>query len=87
MRDRALLHKSKLQDFTQWLEDKNYERLRSPAAAAYEVLRWRGRAGRAMPIIFDRDDATEHYTCNGEAAWFVRQWLRELEAAKRREGV
>lgn len=80
-RDRALLHKTKLDDFRAWLIAQGYEIRKLPCTFGfYEVLRWRGVSGEPMPIIFDRHDATEHYTCNASAVRYVRRWLNERKS-------
>jgi hypothetical protein len=69
-----LLHKNKFNEFRKWLEDRG-EVLMQPKGS-FEVLRWKGKKGRNMPIIFSRIEYPEHYSCNAEAAKYVRSWLR-----------
>ena len=70
---RAMLHKTKLTQFRDWLVSEGHVLL--PAKGDYEVLRWRGVPGRAMPIVFDRHGAKEHFTCNDAARPYVQAWL------------
>jgi len=80
MANRALLHRNKLEDFKKWLVENGY----NPTAgkSLWEVIRWKGRKGEAMPIIFDKSNAKEHYTCSYTAIWYVRKWLREIKRGK-----
>jgi len=75
MSDKGLLAKSKLPAFKAWLEEHGYKVLRP--TGPFEVLRWKGPVGVAMPIIFERHQGTVHFTCNRSAEPFVRRWIRE----------
>jgi len=73
MRSRHLLHRSKLEEFKQYLIDQGIEVL--PNKGDYEVLRWKGLAGTPMPIVFDRHGG-DHFTTNGEASKYVFRWIK-----------
>ncbi len=75
MANRELLHRSKLLEFRDWLRSKGVQLLEPHSE--YEVVRWMGRPGRPMPIIFGRRRRGDHLTLNAEAERWVRRWLRE----------
>lgn len=77
MANRNTLHRSKLPEFEQWLRDKGFQ-LRKPKGH-YEVLRWVGRPGRPMPIVFDRHKG-DHLTLNSQAEVYCTMWLEENRA-------
>ena len=79
MSEKGLLTKAQLPEFKAWLKLEGYE-VMAPKGD-YEVLRWRRKPGKPMPIIFERLNAPEHYTCNNAAAPFVRQWIKESHNA------
>jgi hypothetical protein len=72
MRARNLLHRTKLDEFKQWLESHGH-RLQEPKGD-YEVLRWKGKKGKPMPMVFDRHEG-DHLTTNATATGYVRQWV------------
>jgi len=73
MRSRSTLHKSKLEDFAQWLEDRGWEH---EETGGYEVLRMRWPEEPPL-IVYTKNDPKEHYTTFGIGQDLVIQWLRE----------
>lgn len=69
-----MLHKSKLEDFAQWLEARGWKRAKTKGA--YEVLRmtW---AEETPLIVYRKNVVKEHYTTFGTGQVLVKQWLRE----------
>lgn len=75
MANRNALAISKLEDFKQWL-DGNGVKFRKPKGI-YEVLRWKSDIkGEAMPILFKKDSATVHLTCNESAKSYLTAYFR-----------
>ncbi len=74
MADRGLLAITQLAAFTFYLRDRG-EVLLPAKVNAMEVLRWRGTPGKAMPIIFDRQDGGKHLSANDAAIPYIRQFI------------
>jgi len=74
MGNRSILHRTKLNDFKEWLKSRGIAI--HPCKGQYEVLRWEGKQGQPMPMVFDRHDG-DHYTVNVAAEPLVRKWLTE----------
>jgi len=74
MRNRSQLHRTKIDEFREWLTAKGYELLEPKGD--YEVMRWRGNDGKPMPIVFDRLQG-DHFTVNETASGYVKTWLKE----------
>ncbi len=72
-RTRSLLHRNKLEDFTQWLTSNEYKLLET--RGDYEVLRWREGDGR-MAFVYDRHQG-DHFTVGKDANRTVLRWIRE----------
>ncbi|MDB4575401.1 hypothetical protein N9112_00395 [bacterium] len=73
MANRNTLHRNKLDAFIEWLQSEGHKL--SPPIGAYEVLRWKGKSGEPMPIVFDRHGG-DHLVLNGSAENYVKRWLR-----------
>jgi len=73
MSNRSLLHRSKLEEFKQWLADNGWK-IEKPNGG-YEVLRWKGETRQPKPIIYDRHDG-DHYTANDAAVPYVYQFIK-----------
>jgi len=75
MAKRALLHKNKLGDFKEWLEQKGYVII-STSQNPYEVLR--AKKDNDTVIIYCKDTAKEHLSVmdkDKSLVWsFVREW-------------
>lgn len=79
-RSRSTLHKTKLPELKAFCEKRGW--LAEPLKGGYEVLRMR-HAGRKDPlIVYDRNNAPEHYTTWGESARMVTAMLRERRKEK-----
>ena len=75
-RSRCTLHKSKLGDFTQWLLARGWN-VEVPKGD-YEVLRMRlANDYKTILLVYDRNNAKEHYTTFGVGDRMMRKWLRE----------
>lgn len=75
MANRNTLAFNKLDEFKAWLESNGCT-LVEPKGF-FEVLRWKSDVkGEAMPIVFRKQDAKLHFSCNESAASYVRCWLR-----------
>ena len=68
-----MLHKSKLEDFAQWLEGRGWEH---EETGGYEVLRMRWKKDGPL-IVYEKNEAKEHYTTFGIGQALLIQWLRE----------
>lgn len=70
---RNLLHKSRLEDFKEWLTAQKIDY--RPGRGAYQVLQvaW---PRRKWSVIFDRDTAPEHYTVPRPLERLVMQFIR-----------
>lgn len=82
MRTRALLHRNKLEDFKKWLLANGYEYKENQGT--YEILRWKGKAGQPIPMIYDRDRG-DHLTASNSAYSFVRRFIRQRKEAAKNE--
>lgn len=73
MAKRAILHKNKLDDFKKWLVEDGWktERLKGN----YEVLRARKQDHKHPLIIYDRNNANEHYTVLERDAGIISAYL------------
>jgi len=71
MAERNLLHRSKLEEFIQYLVDNGFSPVKSNAS--FEVLRWKVR-GKPMPIIFD-GKSSEHFSCNESSVPYVMDFI------------
>lgn len=71
---RCLLHKSKLNDFKIWLTKKGWYAI--GAKGDYEVLRMRHLIYGIL-LIYDRNNAIEHYTTYGIGNRLVRQYIKD----------
>lgn len=78
MSNKNVLHRSKLEDFIQWLVDKGHSPIKN--AASFQVLRWKVK-GSPMPIIFD-GKSPEHFSCNAASIDFVYDFIKESKKAK-----
>ena len=75
MANRNTLAISKLDDFKEWLAG-NGVRFQKPKGG-HEVLRWKSEVkGEAMPILFIKDRATVHLTCNESAKGYLSAYFR-----------
>ena len=75
MANRNTLAISKLEEFKEWLIEQGVKPLKPKGC--YEVLRWKSDCkGEAMPVIFQKDSATVHLSCNESAYRFVKVWIR-----------
>jgi len=77
---RNLLHKTKLDAFKAWL-DKNYIEHRA-ARGDFQVLQVKTESGQ-WQCVFDRLDATEHYTVASPIEHMVRRFIRSEKAKDR----
>ncbi|WP_417764657.1 hypothetical protein [Shewanella chilikensis] len=81
MAARNLLHRTKLEEFKEWLE-KNYGWVIREPKGIYEVLRWDNRSDDkykgVMPIIFN-GKSKEHFSCNEAAAQYVKKFIKETK--------
>lgn len=78
MRDRALLHRTKLDAFRAWLVANGYDP--SGPRGDFEVLRWKGKPRKQMPMIFDRMSG-DHLTSNCTATEYVLRFIRDSKKA------
>lgn len=76
-RSRCTLHKSKLNDFKKWLESFGWTQ--EETKGGYEALRMRHN-DHGVLLIYDRNDAKEHYTTFGAGNRLVNTWLRKRAA-------
>jgi len=80
MRSRSTLHKSKLDDFAQWLERRGWQH---EEPLGYEVLRMRWPkelpplSTSMLLLVYRKNEVKEHYTTYGIAQDLLIQWLRE----------
>jgi hypothetical protein len=73
--NRGLLHKSKLEDFKQWLDSAGYEH--RPGRGDYQVLQVKTNYPHGnWQCLFDRDNAMEHYTTPWPLESIVKSFLR-----------
>jgi len=75
MANRSDLAITELDKFESWLVGRGYKILETKGC--YEELRWKGDKGQPMPIIFKKDSAKVHLSCNDSAHRFVRTYLNQ----------
>ena len=74
MADRALLHRSNLDAFCNWLQQDGFAM--EPTKGQYEVLRAR-KPGKPPVIVYTRaDDDSEHLTILDRDTRLVRQFIK-----------
>lgn len=71
-RSRCLLHKSKLDDFKEWLQSLGWKV--EGVKSCYEVLRMR-HSEHGVLIIYQKSGAKEHCTTFGIGNRLVYTWL------------
>lgn len=74
MRSRALLHRTKLEEFSQWLQENGWEL--EATVGSYEALRARHYQHREPILIYYRLSG-DHYTTHGISLRMVTKYLRE----------
>ena len=72
-----MLHKSKLNEFREWLESIGWER--EEEKSCYEALRMR-HSDQGVLLVYEKDDSIEHYTTHGIGYRLVHTWLRERKS-------
>ena len=75
-----LLNKSKLNEIKEWL--KSIGGKNEKTKCDYEVLRMR-HPDHEILLIYDRNNAVEHYTTFGIGSRLVRQWIHKRDKNKR----
>ena len=75
MANRCLLHKSKLEPFKNWLEERGWTI--EQTKGDYEVLRARYSERQQPLIIYEKLDAKEHLSITDKDANIVRAFLYE----------
>lgn len=75
---RNLLHKTKIEAFKAWLDEKGIEH--RPARGTYQVLQIKTKNGQ-WQCVFDRLDAPEHYTVAWPLESMVHRFIRDSKAA------
>jgi len=83
MRDRGLLHNSRLDDFVTWAAGQDYAQ--EPPKGPYEVLRLK-REGEP-PVIYHersgwRHQNPQHITAHGLGLKLVRRFIQETKCAR-----
>ena len=73
-----MLHKSKLADFIQWLKNRGWKP--EITKGHYEVLRMRWSETEPPLIVYEKNEAKEHYTTFGIGQDLLIQWLRERKS-------
>lgn len=76
MRSRNRLHKSKLQDFKEWLETKDWTQEQK---RGNEVLRMK-HPTKGLLFVHERH-RSDHYTTWGTSDRMFSQWRREFKEA------
>lgn len=80
-RSRALLHRSKFDEFLKWAtEEAGYLTEHVPGAAMYERARLREKKGSPLIIIHDRNRG-DHLTVHGQGVALVIRWLRSTNSS------
>ena len=74
---RNILHRSKLDEFKEWLGNRAL-----PPVGKWELVRWKGGAGQPMRIVFDNLKSCEHLSCNGAAYRDVRAFIKERKISE-----
>ena len=77
MRARSLLHKTQLEEFAEWLEQRGYTR--ETPKGDYEVLRMRHDDDRHPLLVYKRDHMPEHLTVHGAAYRRAAQFYHEKQ--------
>ena len=81
MSSRNKLHRTKLDDFREWLKSRGCVIV--PIKAPFEVMRWKGELGEAMPIVSERSwkrgagRGRPHLTMNDSADSYFNAWRRD----------
>lgn len=70
MARRNLLHRSRIEAFVAYLGDRAL-----PPIGPYEVVRWKGRKGEPMRIVFDNSKSCEHLSINEAGIVDVMRFL------------
>ena len=73
MRSRNRLHKSKLTQFSNWLEWHGWTPEKTKGL--YEVMR--KRKGDELLLVYDRNEAKEHYTTYDVSERELSRWLNQ----------
>lgn len=74
MANRHLLHKSKLEDFKNYLKNNNWVLL--PIKSKYEVLRAVNKQYQNVPlIVYTKNDVKEHYSVSDYNAKIVNEFI------------
>jgi hypothetical protein len=76
------LHKSKLEEFAAYCESQGW--LREPVKGDYEVLRMRQK-GSSPLIVWDRLNAREHYTTEGNSEYMFSWWKKSKRLQQRQQ--
>ena len=74
MASKCMLHKSKLDEFKEWLVLRGYSQEKTKGI--FEVLRMRFDKSNIL-IVYDRIEAKEHYTTHGLAEDMLKIWFKE----------
>lgn len=77
MAERGTLHKNKLADFKQWLEDEGWQH--EPCKGDYEVIR--ARKDKRIVLIFDNHRST-HLSYANTANDVVRGFIRSRKESR-----
>ena len=74
MANRHLLHKNRIQDFKDWLEENGWQ-LQEPKGK-YEVVRAVNKSIQNVPlIVYTRQDSPEHYSVSDNNAKIIEMFL------------
>lgn len=73
MRENRILHKSQLENFIQFIDDKAFYILKT--TVAYEVLRFKTDLESRPGIVYK--NKTQYLTCNDIALPFAKMFLKE----------
>ncbi len=79
LRDRSLLHKSRLGEFAGWLADKGWAKKKTKGG--YEALRMR-HPNEGILIVYMKSSATQHCTVQGIAYRMARAFLRDKKRTR-----
>lgn len=75
---RNVLHRNKLDKLKEWLGDKAL-----PPVGEWELVRWKGKPGKPMNIIYDNIHSTEHVSCNDAAYPEIKKFVDEYKSDKK----
>jgi len=78
-RSRNRLHKTKLKEFSDWLLWHGWAP--EKCKGFYEVLRMRHPDQKELLLVYDRNDAKEHYTTFGISNDMLNKFLRLKRSA------